>query len=107
MESRQTLMLKPELILRYLISEDDKTDTLIMCNTSDINLITTDQNIYQALCCINKEDNFNLNKLKKLFEVADVHSFKEKFGKEKIIVTDKRVEELRKLALGGENGTKD
>jgi len=98
-------MLKPELILRYLISDHDETDTLIMCNSSKYNLVTTDQNIYQALCCIKPEDSFNMNKLKKLFEVADVHSFKEKFRKAKIIVTEKRVEELRKLALGGKNGT--
>ena len=99
MNTKQKLMLKPELILRYLIGDDDETDTLIMCKNSTINFITTDHDVYQALCCIKPSDNFNFNKLKKLFEVADIASFKEKFGRDKIIVTEKRVEELRDLAL--------
>ncbi len=97
--SKQKIQLKPEVILRYLITNDDEAETLIMCRGSELELYTTDKDIYEALCSVKPYDNFNLNKLKKLFEVVDVVSYKKEFGKNKPIVKESRVEELRKLAL--------
>jgi hypothetical protein len=98
-KQKQTMRLKAEAILRYLISDDDKIDTLITCKTSDIDLVTTDLDVYEALGSIKGYDNFNFNKLKKLFEVTDVISYKGLKKEEKPILKDERVEELRKLAL--------
>lgn len=89
------MMIKPEAILRYLISDDDKMDTLIMCQGEQLSLMTTDHYVYEAMGSIKPYDNFRLNKLVKFFQVVDVHSQ----GKKKDILKEERVEELRKLAL--------
>lgn len=98
-KQKQTMRLKAEAILKYLIGDDDKIDTLITCKTSDVDLVTTDLDIYEALGSIKEYDNFNFNKLKKLFEVTDIVSYKSLRKQEKPILKDERVEELRKLAL--------
>lgn len=92
---RKKMMIKPEAILRYLISEDDKMDTLIMCQGEQLNLMTTDYYLYEAMGCIKDDDKFKLNKLVKFFQVVEVQSH----GRKKAILKDERVEELRKLAL--------
>ena len=96
---KQKLILKPEAILRYLITDDDKIGTLIMCKSSEVDLITDDYAIYEALGSVKPFDNFKLNKLRKLFEVATISSYKQRIGEEKPILKQERVEELRKLAL--------
>jgi len=99
---KQKLLLKPELILKYFITNDEKTDTLITCKTSNYELTTTDFDVYYALTAIKPYDNFNFNKIKKFFEVVDILSYKKVKGHEKPKITDKDVEELRKKALRGE-----
>lgn len=101
---QKKLMIKPEAILRYLISDDDKMDTLIMCQGEQLNLVTTDYYLYEAMGCVKEYDNFKLNKLVKFFQVVEIQSY----GRKKEILKDERVEELRKLALkekenGGES----
>ena len=68
--------------------------------------ITPDKDIYEAVGSIQQYDDFNLHKLKKMFEVVEVQSFRAKQG-EMPILTHERVEEIRKRALGGKNGTKN
>ncbi len=97
--NKQKIMLKPEIILRYLISDDDETDTLIMCKSSELDLQATDYDIYQALGSIKPYDNFKFNKLKKLFEVVEVVSYRETKKCEKPILKEDDVEKIRKLAL--------
>ena len=90
----QEMKLNSELILKYLIGNDDKSDTLIMCKSSEISLVTTDQALYEALGSIKQYDDFKLNKLVKLLEVVKVQSIG---GKS--ILKEEKVEELRKKAL--------
>ena len=53
-EQKQKYFLKAERILKYLITEDDDTDTLITCKSSEIDLVTSDYDVYQALASIKK-----------------------------------------------------
>jgi len=90
----QETRLSPELILKYLIGNDDKIDTIIMCKSSQMNLAITDSALYEALGSIRQYDDFKLNKLVKLLEVVKVQSV----GGKSILKED-RVEEIRKKAL--------
>ena len=103
MNQKQKYFIKAEKILKYIITDDDKTDTLIMCKSSEIDLVTSDYDIYKALASVKPYDNFKLNKLAKFFEVAEIISYKEKMQKEKPILKENDVEELRKLALEKNN----
>jgi hypothetical protein len=96
----QKYFLKAEIILKYLITDDDATDTLITCKSSEISLITTDFDVHQALASIKDYDKFNLNKLKKLFEAVEVVSYAYANKKPKPVLKEEDVENLRKLALG-------
>src|SRR3989338_7073030 len=104
MATTQSYALRADIILRYLITADDATDTLITAKSSEINLVTTDFEIYRALACIRQEDAFNLNKLRKLFEAVAVMSYEHQTGKKKPILKEADVEATRALALGGNNG---
>lgn len=97
--SKQEFYLSPEIILKYLITDDDKIDTLVMCKSSEIDLVTTDYSLYEAIGSIKPYDQTKLNKLVKLLEVVEVVSYKNRMNKEKPILKEDRVEELRKLAL--------
>jgi hypothetical protein len=85
--------LHAEEILRYLITEDEALNTLILCNPHQISLVTTDQDLYEALGSIRPYDAFQLNKLTKLLEIVHTQH------KHKPILTHERVEEIRKKAL--------
>ena len=98
---QETVFVKPEILLRYLITDDDAVDTLITCKHVEYALVTSDNTVYQALGSISQYDDVRLNRLTKFFEVVDVFSAKEKTGKQKMILTQERVEEIRKLALSG------
>ncbi len=95
--------LKADIILRYLLQTDDSVDTLIKCNPGNCRLVTTDQSLYEALGAVKDYDNVNLRNLVKFLEVVDVVSFKEKMSKPRKILTDSRVELLRKAALAAGN----
>jgi hypothetical protein len=97
--NKQKMFLQPETIVRYLIMDDDDTDTLILCKSSEVDLVTTDKDLYEALGSVKPYDDFKFNKLRKLFEVTEIMSFKEMEGKQKPILKEERVEEIRKLAL--------
>ncbi len=99
---RQKSYLNPETILKYFISKDEKVDTLIICNRPDSNLVTTDHALYEALGSIKENDNFNWRKLVKFLETVQVISYENVHRKTKPLLTDKRVEELRKKALSKE-----
>src|SRR3989338_7002045 len=96
---KQKKYVTSEAILRYLIGEDDKIETLIMCESSEVEILTSDFEIYEALGSIKPYDSFKLNKLTKLFEVVKIVSYEETMHKQKSILTDARVEELREKAL--------
>ena len=97
---KQKLFVKTDIILRYLITDDDATDTLITCKSSEIDLVTSDYDVYKALASIKQYDKFNLNKLKKFFEVVEILSYAQTMRKPKPIIKEEDVENIRKLALG-------
>lgn len=92
---KKKAFLAPEAILRYLVTDNDELETLIMCKSSEINLVTSDFALYEAMGSIKSYDDFKLNKLVKLFEVIELAKDKNP----KKILKEERVEELRKLAL--------
>ena len=93
--SSQGMFLAPETILKYLISDNDQLDTLIMCKSSEVKLFTSDHSLYEAIASIKPHDTFKLNKLSKLFEVVSIVPH----NKEKTILKHERVDELRGLAM--------
>jgi len=96
---KQKLYLKAGAILKYFLETSDKIDTLVMCKNNEINLVTTDQDLYEALGSIKDYDNFNQRKLVKFLEVVEIGSLKRIKGKERTILSHKKVDELRKIAL--------
>ena len=91
----QSKFLSSEHIFKYLTTDDDKLDTLIMCKSAEIGLITTDFNIYEAIGSIKQEDNFRLNKLAKFFETVKIVSYENVKQKPKPILKEERVNQIR------------
>jgi len=106
MKRKEQLYLKPEMVLRYLITEDEALNTLILCKSSEYHITTSDANMYQALGSIKSEDIFKLNKLVKFLEVVHVFSTVHA-GRNKLVLKENRVAELRKLALTKPFGGKE
>tara|TARA_B100000315_G_C14329002_1_gene474378 strand:+ start:377 stop:742 length:366 start_codon:yes stop_codon:yes gene_type:complete len=102
-KAKKSITLSAENILAYLITEEDKINTLIMCKGSEYGFITTDHAVYEALGSIKPSDNFKLNKLTKFFEVVKVVSYANVFKKEKPVLKEKRVEELRNKTMRSQN----
>ncbi len=96
---KQKLYLKAGAILKYFLGTSDKIETLIMCRNNEIDLVTTDQDLYEALGSLKDYDNFNQRKLVKFLEVVEIGSLKRVKGRERTILTHESVEELRKIAL--------
>ncbi|MFC1768231.1 hypothetical protein ACFLZX_00575 [Nanoarchaeota archaeon] len=94
---KKKLFVSPETILKFLISDDDKTDTLIICNSSEVDLVTDSYTLYEAIGCIKQYDKFKVNKLTKLLEVVELLPKK----KGEHVLTHERVDEIRSKALGG------
>ncbi len=98
-KTRQQYFLAAEALLRYLLGTSERISTMIMCKTLDTDLVTTDYELYQALGSVNNYDNVTKARLVKLLEAVDIVSHRKENGGEKRILTDERVEELRKIAL--------
>ena len=94
---RQKLYLKAESILKYLTSNSEKLDTLIMCKSSEIDLTTTDQSLYEAIGSIDDKNKIDYNRLVKLLEVVEITPFRQLMKKERTILKEERVSELREL----------
>ena len=103
-QQKQKFFVKASTILKYLITKDDETDTLITCKTSEISLMTSDFEVYQSLASITEADNFDLNRLKKFFEVVEISSYENYTKKQKPILKQEDVEKIRKEALGNMAG---
>ena len=96
--------LTAEALLRYLLQADDSMDTLIKCNPKEEHLVTTDQSLYEAVGSLKGYDNVNLRNLVKLLEVVDIVSLGERMASPRTILTEERVDELRKAALSTSSG---
>ena len=96
---KQKLYLKAGAILKYFLGTSDKIENMILCRNNEIDLVTTDQDLYEALGSIKDYDKFNQRKLVKFLEVVEIGSLKRVKGEERTILSHKRVDELRKIAL--------
>lgn len=96
---KNSVRLNAEIILKYLIGNDEKIETMIMCKNPNVDLATTDKEVYDALGSLRPYDSFKINRLTKFFENVDVHSFRQNTGSEKQVLTFQRADELRKSAL--------
>lgn len=85
--------LKAEVIYRYLMG-DDELGTLIMCKPGDINLMTTDQSLYEGLGSVKDKDALDYKRVVKLLENVDVVAYKEALKQPRKILTHERVEEI-------------
>ena len=97
-EKHKSMVLRASAILKYFLGSDDKIDTLIKCKPSNVELTCFDQSLYEAIGSLKDYDEFDFRKLVKFLESVDIVSYK-KNVKERPILTDKRVEELRQEAL--------
>jgi len=95
---KKKLMIPPEHVLRFFISEDEQLDDLIILHHDKFEMCTTDKALYEAMGSIKEYDQFNKPKLAKFLEVVKI------LPEEKKILTHERVEQLRKLALKKRNG---
>ena len=75
---------------------DEKIDTLLLCKSSEVHLMTTDQSIYEALGSIEDKSQINFNKLVKLMEVTEVSSYVAAMKKPRTILTQTRVDDIQK-----------
>ncbi|HLD33640.1 MAG TPA: hypothetical protein VJB66_02860 [Candidatus Nanoarchaeia archaeon] len=87
-----------DALLGYLLGTNIDIETMILCKPNDLELITSDYNLYEAFGSLKPDDNIPLNKITKLFEAVHVTSFKEHSNQEKPILKEDRVEELRLVA---------
>ena len=79
--SKQKMYLTANSIYRYLLEEDDELETLVLCTSSQVNLITTDQSLYEAIGSIQDKSAISFNKLVKLLEVTDILSYRQSMSK--------------------------
>ena len=71
-QNKQKLYLKADAIFKYLTGEDN-LHTLITTQNTEVELITTDQSLYEALGSVNR-DEIDVNLLVKLLEVTTIGS---------------------------------
>ena len=99
----RTIYLTPENLLKYLLGNDDEIDTLITCKGTEVDLTTYDQDLYDAMGSLTPNDELKMHRLLKLIEVVDILPYRKASGKNKRILTNERVEELRLKAIKGES----
>ena len=83
-------------IYRFLLAQDDKLDTLILCSSGQIDLLTTDQSLYEALGSFEDRSSIDMNRLVKLLEVTDILSYRRSMAMERPILTENRVDDIRR-----------
>lgn len=99
--NKQKMYLRAEAILKYLMGQEE-LHTLITTKNTEIDLVTTDQSLYEALGSIKNREEIDINLLVKLLEVTTINSFKDMMKKDREILTPERVEELRKKIINGD-----
>ncbi|MGM5488746.1 MAG: hypothetical protein ACQESG_07385 [Nanobdellota archaeon] len=96
MKQKQSMYLTAEAIYKYLMSLDESIETLIMCKSGTIKLLTTDQSLYEAMGAIEDRQAIDYNKVVKLLEVTEIRPFRVAMKKERPILTEDRVNEIKK-----------
>lgn len=96
---KKKYFLTAEDILHYLIQDDEKFDTPIICKQEHIELYTTDLALHEAFGSIKPYDQLKPTKVAKFFENVDVQSYRQAENKEKPVLTHARMDEIRTAAL--------
>jgi len=97
---QQRSLLNAETILKYFITDKSEIETNILAGSGNgIKLTTTDYSLYEALGSVIENDAFNWRKVVKFLEAVQIISFENVTGGKKPILTQKRVEEIRKILL--------
>ena len=104
---QEQFFLSAPAILRFLITEDEKLDTLIMCRSNSIKLLTSDQCLYEALGSVKDYDSFNQKKLVKLLEVTEIVSSERQLKRRRQILRHEAVDDIRDLALKNKGDEKN
>ncbi len=84
-----TKKLSTQALIKYFLGVSEEIEDLIICKPNTIELITTDQMIYEALCCVNQHQKVNSAKLVKLFESTKV------IADTRVIITQEKLLELQ------------
>lgn len=96
-QEQKKIVLAADLICKYLTTEDEKLDTAIICNGSKLNMLTTDQILYEAIASADKKK-ININKLVKLLEITKIISHENVTGKKREILTPERADKINNSA---------
>ncbi|NTV23704.1 MAG: hypothetical protein HGA85_04990 [Nanoarchaeota archaeon] len=94
MTSKQKFFLKPEAILKYL-KGDEKLQEIVLFKPEDVDLVTSDQNLYEALASVEDRSQINLNLLVKLLELVTIQPHMELIKVPRHPITHEEAEELR------------
>ncbi len=97
--AQRTIYLTPDNLLRYFLGVDDQLDTLITCKGTEVNLATYDLDLYEAVGSLKPVDEFKPHRLLKVLEVVDILPFRKTANKDKPVLKNERVDELRLQAL--------
>ena len=100
---KQKMFIKAEAIMKYLTAKSDELDTLIMCKSAEVELMTNDNELYKGIGAITEKNKIDFNRLVKFLEVVDIRSYKKFHSKDKPILTDKDVQDIQDK-VGGKNG---
>ncbi len=103
-DNKQKMYLRAEAILKYLMGQEE-LHTLITTKNTEVDLVTTDQSLYEALGSVKNREDIDINLLVKLLEVTTVNSFKDMMKQDRKILTPERVAELRNK-INNEKGDK-
>ena len=98
--TKQKFYLSAEALLKFFLGKDDKIETMILCKQNDVDLMTTDQSLYEALGSIQDRTKIDYNKLVKLLEVVNILPYEQVAKQDRKILTPERVDELNKLIEG-------
>ena len=92
MDQKQKYLLTSETILKYLFEKDAIVENLIFSKPENVTLFIYDQNLYEALACIEDRTKINYNRLIKLLEVVNIMSYAD--TKERTILTPEKAKEI-------------
>lgn len=89
----QKAFLAPDVILRYLIKEDEDVEKLLdLAEEGKVDLVTSDFAIYEAISSL--KEKVNKEKLCRLFYLVEI------IPSPKIKIDESRIEHLRDVAFG-------
>jgi len=94
-KTKEKKFLNANLIFKYLSSENETLDTLVMCNPKEAYIYTFDQSLYEALGSFDDRSQINHNKLVKLLEVMEVLPYRTVMKTKRKVLTQERAEEIK------------